>query len=340
MIATAKSPIGKLPTEIICAIVDTGRHPSHTTSTIFPILASHICHRWRDVVLHTPSLWCQLDLLPKSNPALHAALITRSQSSLVGVTLTIDAHPVPVIAFKPMFGSLPRGFPKSFGIPASRHLDIIERVAPRMRSLHIIVGAVQTLPGSAFARLQRLHVPKLVYFGIHTEPMTVLVPPAPNSATIPLFEGGAPLLRHLQLVSPLMAGMPMQHLISLTIRRSKDEPAFTFEQLQKILTASPTLECLTFEGAILNPEAEEERFPLRLPQLTKLQVELDKESGHDSLLELLDTPNLRTLSLLGLEEQCTLAVGEPAVRGLLKACRMHGCAPRALHLQVEPSSAM
>lgn len=289
-----RTTIAALPHEILISIVAAGRHLRRRKGTpLFPVLASHVCRTWRDIVLNTPSLWTWVDLTTNGKKDLYAALEERSKTNLLEVTMTVDTCHTHIPSRKIAIVGIRLD-------SAVYHMDFFARIASRCRSLHVSVGDLYAAMTVVFPRLKPLHAPNLRYFGVSVAGEGALAL-GPNEDAIPLFKGGAPLLAQLRITAPALRMLPMDNLTALIIHRAEEERPFTYQQLRTMVLASPALTSLILEGSVLDRFAREDRAPISLPHLRELQIELEPKSeleGHAYLLDLLDTPGVRTLVLL------------------------------------------
>lgn len=183
------------------------------------------------------------------------------------------------------------------------NMEIIKQVAPRIHSLHLSVDTINSVMLCQW--LEHIDFPQLSYFGMTAHRIAVRVGPLPRSVrgqTMGLFRSNTPALHRLRITSPTLAGLPMDRLTTLIVHRSFESDYFVFAQFRDMITASPLLSRLLLENTIINQVSQEERTPIVLLGLKELQLEMDSTdtaTGHEAfLLELLDTPNIHTLTLL------------------------------------------
>ncbi|KAH8092641.1 hypothetical protein BXZ70DRAFT_450031 [Cristinia sonorae] len=168
----------------------------------------HVCHRWREVALQAPILWCNIIWTPAVNIACVSAMLERSKQCLIRVTvLAID---------KP--GRCP-AFPL-----LKRILAVISGHLSRAVSISI------TLPGHMWRRLPRINcsdlsnltVLSLSSFGFNSKTSTIFNGRAiPNLRYLSLsrmsLNWGNPALRHAKYMVKLVLNTVVTKAILTTL---------------------------------------------------------------------------------------------------------------------------
>ena len=88
------TPATALPTEVLLEIFKAGHESALGNTSHFALLVSHVSSHWRNVVLHSPSLWAAIqfgDGLLKSRDLLNCYL-ERSQKCLLSVRFDFHSH--------------------------------------------------------------------------------------------------------------------------------------------------------------------------------------------------------------------------------------------------------
>ncbi|KDR79026.1 hypothetical protein GALMADRAFT_1287252 [Galerina marginata CBS 339.88] len=278
----------RMPNELLTGIFITclqSMRPSNRVGvTPFQVSMSHVSHRWREVVLSTPLLWNTIDfrVRPMNHvqrrilSQLHAHL-TRSDTCFLDVTL--DFHIVDEIS--PYLNLL------AMHSTRWRRLSIVtryERVddirdllcdanTPILEHLSLSLGKPQD--GSLSPRKQ--------YPGV----LPSIIPHTGRSLRFVRLAGLA--LGHLH---PPSSSVTTLHLDGWT------RNYMTHEQLRKILDATTSLVNLSLNQLYIHHPRDplEILQPVNLPNLLCLRIR-GSCSPISRLLSLMDTPNLRSLSL-------------------------------------------
>ncbi|KAJ7054759.1 hypothetical protein C8F01DRAFT_484450 [Mycena amicta] len=184
-------PALRCPPEIVCTIfehclVRSGTRPAKSSPTRAPLLLAQICHRWRELCLHWPSLWSSVAFHQLGSVALLKLWIERSRNhpltlDIVAIDDTLgDAYMDELVGHferwkdvSVMFPSLDRfcDYRGPFPVLTQLYVDAISPSggqlprfevlqAPRLRSASIpaVTSATVNLP---FAQLTSLHFDEL-----------------------------------------------------------------------------------------------------------------------------------------------------------------------------------
>lgn len=182
-------PIQLLPTELLAHIFVVGS----CLNVTFPITVSHVCSAWRDVALHTPSLWRRITLTPNSRYRLDMwrERIHRAKACPLDIGLSafhrqvrshFDIHTVQwcmhlVIPYIPRWRSLRFSF---------------QHYAPFLWN-----AALSTCCGTG----PKVHAPLI-------EELSLLYPANDDTKVFSLFGGVAPRLRRLTIDGIRLAWLP------------------------------------------------------------------------------------------------------------------------------------
>src|SRR6202030_2069306 len=91
-IANGSAPLYSLPNELITDIIHrlVICRDDHFIHHNFPIIASHITHRLREVTLNSPILWTQIRISRTISPDQAGAFLHRSRTCLLDVEVYLD----------------------------------------------------------------------------------------------------------------------------------------------------------------------------------------------------------------------------------------------------------
>ncbi|KAG7089957.1 hypothetical protein E1B28_011582 [Marasmius oreades] len=333
---TPQSPdnvaVHRLPNELLALIFEQGSSlasrtrlqpkyplmPVRPVNTIsFMLTVLHVCHRWREVAMHTPSLWTSLLVShpmdveapdPNSNKLVDWVENALKRSQNLPLDITIDCtHISPTSAIKQL-------------IPESH----------RWRSLSIVVPGPQSLP-LILSTLREVDAPTLEGLEITANKVDRL----PVTEQCPPFFISCPKLAHVRLnrVRLLWDANPLHHLTSLELR-------FViwpdFLDLRQVFLRSPTLEHLVlhFDNYAFARLDREGRAPIPIPCLRSLELRFfyDDSPNIVSLIQLFTVPTLECLTLKNLScaDWCRVlpyfrsyAASYPALRSLT-VCNIRG----------------
>ncbi|KAI0061718.1 hypothetical protein BV25DRAFT_1805158 [Artomyces pyxidatus] len=262
----------------------------------FQVLVSHVCRRWRDVALQTPTLWTTLDF--SDGPPFHKSRtwIERSKEC----PLDIDLDCTDVAPRKKQ--RLPDGRITPDDLPAVR--DLIMPHLARWRTFEfmandftVVHNLMLTLAGAGEAtHLEALQL----YHYEDTEQYETFAPPALKAPLVP-FGGRAPALVHLALwgihvdweACHFLEGLKVLELAyhAMDVRPS-------YENLVRILHRSPELETLTL--CLSGPGGEPKEWPkdvVEIPSVTTLVLAFHDCDYISDLMQRFSFPNLKSLAL-------------------------------------------
>jgi hypothetical protein len=299
--------IGGLPDEVLSAIFHIGKEfgrQSMTSSAVFPELASHVCGRWRNIVLSDPLLWTRVTF--QIIGAEHVDLKTQRQEEYIRRS---GACPLDIYICT---GRELSSDNVSIADACLTHvIDLLIPHAPRWKS--VIVGFASRAGAiDVFHRMQPLYVPQLEYLRLSFayDPQDV------DISHTAIFRNGAPsllIVRYsgfgLHRCPPPLASLRELQLYSSDTTDMRMAP----DEFCALLKTAPLLESLKLVGFIVNFDnnAEIGTSPrVTIPSLRNLTVAWGQQDffraslGLDSyfpcLMACLDVPNLLSLYIHGL----------------------------------------
>ncbi|KAL0058780.1 hypothetical protein AAF712_014517 [Marasmius tenuissimus] len=256
--------------------------PVNTISFMLTVL--HVCHRWREVAIHTPALWTSL-------------LVSRPRSTEPPELSKDYSKPMDWVA---------KAIKRSQNLPLDITIDctnispapIIKQLIPeshRWRSLSIMIPSPQSLP-AVLSNLGEVDVPMLESLEITANKIERLS----TNEHFPPFFSSSPKLAHVRLnrVRVLWDASPLNQLTSLELR-------FViwpdFLDLRQIFLRSPTLEHLVlhFDNYAFTRLDREGRAPIPIPCLRSLELRFfyDEAPNVVRLIQLFSIPTLESLTL-------------------------------------------
>ncbi|PPQ96244.1 hypothetical protein CVT26_005571 [Gymnopilus dilepis] len=273
----------RLPDELISSIFLTCQamtRLSRKISTPFEIVASHVSHRWRDVVLSTPLLWNVIDLRIRPTnhvPGLaYARLEAHLARSLYTCLLDITLEFL-------MQGDI------------SGYLCLLAAHSERWKKLSLLTRYEQV--GDIQAALSHARAPVLEHLSLSIgkplegprRPYQNVYPSIlPSSAnTLSFVRLGGLALGHSHPPTPCVTTL---HLDGWT------RHFLTHEQFKTILEATTALENLSLNQLYVRPPRDPLTIlqPVKLPYLHRLRV---RGASWGVSWDLLEVPNLQSLSL-------------------------------------------
>ena len=264
-----KLTIHRLPNEIIALILITGcplpdhRHKEIDTDPLsYQVLVTSICRLWRQIALHSPSLWtCVIVRPPPSMKSLSlyrkvlAAVLARSGTLELDISIKDVRH----------------------GERPSRYYDLLSPYLSRAHTLDVDMGklAVDLIPVSCIPELGKL---RHFYVKGRRNYRQLVLPPNARNAPLETF--------HYLISSPLyMSSVPRAELQSLTLHLHRR--AGQAEDLVKLVNNS-TLQKLDLKAWTWGTEAV-----ISSPAL----IHLDIHMAHFPVSCLGQLPNLLHLRL-------------------------------------------
>ena len=232
------------------------------------VVASHVCHYWREVTLQFPRLWSNIVL--DGNPGFVEAALERSKSCGLNVRFTALGH----AHFDPHY---------SPGFPLSReaHLCQLRKEMHRIRMLWHPDDLNRLEAETIRAHFpERVDAPQLLAYVEdvyrYQNIQVALVNTDPLRSTSLLSFLNAPNLRslHLQMTLDVWKGVPSyQHLLHLTISDWTKMSVPTLMDILQCLRALPLLETLTLLRLLDMVESTGNKASL--PSLTRIRLHGD-----------------------------------------------------------------
>ena len=263
----------------------------HEDEPAFNILVSHVCRRFREIAIHTPTLWTQIHILDLETPRLDfvRACVKRSGSS--GLDIFIDCN-----------GGR---FEVDFA-PVPSLMDILDPHISRFRRFTVRISGFQPL----YQIMVRLNKPapqleSLELYNIDTEtdfdeedPFH----PALLREPLTLFDGIMPKLECVSLDGAHAAWTKCNFtgLKSLHLGYHTRDVRPTYDEFKAIIDASPTLHTLDLRGSAPLISTPSVYPPLQMERLEVLHISEMTCDIATALMSLFNTPNLLSLSLMDL----------------------------------------
>ena len=275
----------KLPNELLTRIISDQRNYSSKQGMIpFQVTASHVSHRWRDVVLSTPLLWNTIDF--RIRPMNHVqgrilsqldAYLTRSDACFLDITL--DFRIVDdLLSYFDLLAAHSRRW---------RRLAIVTRYE-QVGDFH---NLLKNVPTTGFEHLS-------ISLGKSQE--VSLSPRKPYTTISPtILLAGCPSLTFVRLAGMALGNLhpPLTTVTTLHLD-GWTRNFMTHDQLKTILVDSVSLVNLSLNQLHIHHSRDplEIIHPVKLPNLQCLRL-LGPCSPVSRLLSLMDTPKLLSLSL-------------------------------------------
>lgn len=279
-----------LPNELLAAIAHEGRllgrsiHALRNDSFPFEILCSHISKRWRQVVIHTPSLWSIVHLHRCPRGKLLEMILERGRDVLIDVTF--DLRPYKLADGHYITPTLYPNLEKLIEhLGRVRNLSFLHTPAPERMLI--------------MERLRDVRAPRIEHFEISMdrEPMGSILDMHKNPE--PIFSGGAPILSSVKILTPsLVPGcIPLSRVTTLELGPTS-YLQWPFSVLRRVLAESPALEKLTLIKFPIRFSSGGEK-PFEMPSLVTLTIVAPSTPfEYTSLLCLaLSAPSLQTLHI-------------------------------------------
>lgn len=283
-----------MPNEVFIRILSYGDDTNEGPS--LPLLASWTCSRWRDIVLHTPTLWSTV------RPCEYGAGLSEVLLRSRGCSIDFVLDPI---------SSQSITFPRDI----SALLAILRPHLLRVRSLNLVLSNHDCVE-TALAELSGV-VPSLqsLELGLPYDPcsgmqtFSSMLAPDISSSIGTIGFGSAEKLRVLKLRAinfPWYEGA-FSHLTTLWMASMcTEETMIIWEQLASaLLRNSSTLEELVLDQCEFHDEGESLSSIITLPKLKYLYLRLSEPTLIAKLLLHVSMPNLETLELeFEADDQC------------------------------------
>ncbi|KAJ7659167.1 hypothetical protein DFH06DRAFT_437341 [Mycena polygramma] len=277
-------PVLTLPNEVVSEIflqsLDPSDSPFHPSNSLLagpasPLFLGHICQRWRDIALSTPSLWATISLTTVvRNPARQLQLLdiwlTRSRQCPLSVTIAVNNRfddrawlarqfvdciaphhkRLEVLMFKVAHGELPK----------------FQGELPLLRVLHIwpVYGTLYTIPPDPVPRMF-IGAPKLTTVAIDGSFCTLLPLPWRQLTSLSISHGAVDDVAQVLRMTPHLTDLTAQlNHLSLDLTAESSPPVPPLMHLRSVLLLFCHLASTTLQQRLLGS--------LTLPALTRLDI--------------------------------------------------------------------
>lgn len=306
------APFFKLPIELIISIFEicicnaSSRHSGIRSP--FEIVASQVCSRWRDIILHLPHFWNTIDLRIRGSDLQKARILRRLSLYL--------SRSTPVLLDIFIVADL---------LDTALHLLIPH--ASRWRSLCLITSSSVTEP--IYQALHQLSVPALEYISLRTAPAhdTEFHPYGTDShpyfnfpSLLPQILSSTSSLSLVRLVGTalwtLQPSLTSVHTLHLGGCGSMH---MTFQQFSALMATMPCLVNLSLGQLYIRvPSGAENGHNLTLATLKHVRI-CDHGGQPGIFMSLLNLPMVESLSLRNVESFDSVA--RPTVQSIaFEAC--------------------
>jgi F-box-like len=281
-----RGSIASLPPEVLIAVFracpyNPWEHGEHA------MRVSQVSHHWRDIAINTPSLWSSIRIhIPSAGPGqlkLMELFIERSRTSPLDIVIDLTR---------------PWNHHEYIGSPF-RPLDMILLFVPLWRSL-FISGNISEDVVNVCTCLGHLHAPLLESFEVVIE--ADVDDGHRFDAHLPIFEGGAPKLRHVKVQGiPLTSCQPpLSSIFSLHLCISPEPMEIV--QYCDALTSSQCLSDLHLVGDVVEDISVDHTLPgsllISAMSLRSLKISAVEASALYNLLMSLESPALECLTIV------------------------------------------
>ncbi|KAF8891296.1 hypothetical protein BD779DRAFT_1468883 [Infundibulicybe gibba] len=293
------SVIANFPNELILKIVEYGEDIlEYGLPGNFAILASHVCSRWREIVLSAPLLWSDVRVsnLPRGIPKLDraSAFVSRSSPCPIRVTVLV----IPTVNRYPQV----EGIEEAVRVMCTRPKDTGVRTHsyPEFRRQ----GDHDVDPRGPVPLLESLSIKWM-------EPWDVDDPPVVPFLQVPYEEvndahevmENFPNLKSLLLASivPVWSQFPSRNLTTLELSNLASSTPPTWSQIRGILQANAvTLENLTLGRGL--PKGLSSGAPIVMSALTYLDVDYPFPAALEQFMAIVQVPHLKDLFIHDLKD--------------------------------------
>ncbi|KAF7986605.1 hypothetical protein HWV62_26390 [Athelia sp. TMB] len=266
-------------------------------SKILPelVLASHVARQWRDVALHTGTLWSRIYASPDHSPSMIAAYMRRSQQSYLHITyrcslIDFDARAQSEVITPTWISFLSQSHRwQSLIVLSGNELEIfllsqtLQSISvPHLRSLQLDANSEDHRVVSYLA----------------TEPLLF------QGVESALFSGSAQALTLCKIrgISPMFCYPSAGHLTELSLHADMNQFFMTYDNFHNLLSTASNLGRLNLRGEVF--EATGHGCPplsILLPRLIHLDISADLDldnlvNGYVFVVfSSIEAPNLETL---------------------------------------------
>ncbi|KAF8968095.1 hypothetical protein BDZ97DRAFT_1755504 [Flammula alnicola] len=285
--------IYRLPNEILAGIFLTCQRIARNSNKAvapFQITASHVSHRWREIVLSTPLLWNVIDF--RVRPLNHFQGRVFSQ---------LEAH---LLHSDRCFLDITLDFLLIENLSA--YLKLLSAHSTRWRRLSIVTIYQQV--DDIYSLLREVQTPILEHLSLSLgradDGPGSLSPRKPYLNVSPtIFPSGAPSLSFVRLAGHALGNLhPPTSSITTLHLDGWTRHYITHNQLKDIFEAATSLVNLSLNQLVIHHPRDplEVLQPVNLPNLRSLRIR-GPCSPASRFLSLMETPQLHSLSLHGIE---------------------------------------
>lgn len=269
---SAMASIHKLPVELLSRVFIMGTqhdtpYPDFPTTNqaTFEVAMSHVCRHWRDIALHTQSLWSTVHFRLQCHMERAEEYFKRGGRHLIDILVDTCAEE----EYVPEYNLFRREFKPIF--------DLLQPQLHRWRSLSLKVRDRECKLGARNALSSCGPAPFLEYLHLwhienweNVERLFTQIGPPP----VVIFDRSLPRLRHISLVGvnvPWTQSPFLEGLLSVDFALHSEDVRIPYDVWYTMLTTSPDLHklSLTYSG----PKLPSELWPtdiINLPNLREL----------------------------------------------------------------------
>ena len=262
----------------------------------FQVLVSHVCRAFREVAIHTPTLWSQIHIHDLEPPRLDFVRTCVQRSGCSGLDIIIAWHD---------------DYLESDSVPIHQLMEILvphiyrfKRFSVQCCGFDVLYYVMQQLSKPA-PQLEVLELSDADYENGFDED-DAFEPPGQREP-LTLFGGIMPKLKSLTLdgVHVAWARCNFKGLVKMHLGYHTRDVRPTYEEFKTIIEASPALRALHFcaSAPFISDETSNSSVypPLQMERLEKLHISEIPSDHATTLILMLDTPNLMSLSLTDLD---------------------------------------
>lgn len=295
-------PVHALPVELLSRIFALGSQDQHDPDVIppgtphFEVLVSHVCQHWRDIALHTPSLWTSIHFRTVVHQERAKQYLARSQRALIDIIVDTCSEP----EYIPGRNLFRKEFKPVFAI-VTPHIDRWHSLCLKVRDLTCKGYARDVLSSCGSApRLETLHLWHIENWETSERLFTAIGPPP-----VVVFEGSLPSLKNIILIGvnvPWEQSKFLEGLTTISFALHSEDVRMRYDLWKRMLSRSPNLAKLSllYSGPKQNTDDFQGRWdsdPIALPKLSELSL-TDLEPGYlCELLMRLEMPAVRKLKM-------------------------------------------
>ena len=273
---------------------DDSEHLSFKLLASFNVLVSHVCRKFREVAIHTPSLWTQIHIYSLEPPRMDFMRACAERSGSFGLDIMINCEedrPVTNASIHLLIEIL---------VPC---IDRFKKFAIRFYGFQHLHTIMQHLDRPA-PQLEVLDISDANCL-IRHEDDDIFYPSSLREPLV-LFEGIAPKLDSVFLDGVHVAWEKCNFtgLKVFQMGHHARDVRPTYEEFKAIIDASPALHTMRLDGSAPlvsdDPFESSHRLPLQMERLETLHISNMSAGCATGLISLFNSPNLKSLSLTDL----------------------------------------